>query len=263
MNVLPSAAKTDNRASVAVKAVSPASTVAALEIEMDTSPVSIRFEKNRALTGPAGPSGAPARLPAATVSDENSELASVRIYSMTTLIAPACHTKKNPAPSALVSALIETGAPGQHVLQLAAMQSEHANEATLAILDLKTTLNPATCSPAATLFHGQNGQAAQLLASWVLALDRTLGHATTKLMSSRLKRAMPAMVITLSGPRGTSARKPALAVPSPASVSTPAASGTLVASLTSSLRPNLAARKASGQNTQNTRPAHRLVKAAL
>lgn len=182
MNVPPFAAKTDNPESDAAMAVIPESTVVAVEIETDTNPVSIQLEKNRALTGPAGPNGALAQLPAATVSDENSDPVSARIFSTTTLTAPAFHTKKSPARLALVSAHIETGAPGPPALQLAAMQSEHVNAAILAILGLKMTLNPATCSLAATRFHGPSGPAARLLASWALALALTLGHATTKLM---------------------------------------------------------------------------------
>jgi hypothetical protein len=235
--------------------------VAAAAIETATNPVTIQREKNRAPTGPAGPSGAPARLPAATVSDESNEAALAQIFSTTTLTAPAFHTKRNPALSALVSALIETGAPGPPVLPLAAMRSEHANAAILATLGLKTMLNPATCLLAATRFLGLSGPAARLLVSWAPALVLILGHATTKLMSSRLKLATLAMATTPSGQRGTSALKHASVARNHASENTPAASAMLVAWHTSSRKHKPAARKATGLNILNIRPAHRLAKA--
>jgi hypothetical protein len=235
--------------------------VAAVAIETVINPVTIQSGKNHALTGPAGPNGAPAQLPAATVSDESNEAASAQIFSTTTLTAPAFHTKRNPALSALVSALIETGAPGPPVLPLAAMRSEHANTATPVTPDRNWTLNPATCSLAATRFLGLSGPAARLLVSWAPAHALTLGLATTKLMSSRLKPATLAMVTTPSGQRGTSAHKHVWAAPSPASENTPAASAMLVAWHTSSRKHKPAARKATGLNILNIRPAHRLAKA--
>ena len=235
--------------------------VAAPAIETATNPVTIQQEKNRAPTGPAGLNGAPARLHVATESDESNEAASAQICSTTTLTAPAFHTKRNLALSALVLALIETGDPGPPVLPPAAMRFEHANEAILATLGLKTMLNPVTCSLAATRFRGLSGPAARLLASWAPGLALTLGLATTKLMSSRLKPATLAMVTTPSGPSGTSARKHVWAARSPVSENTPAASAMLVAWHTSSRRRKPAARKASGLNIPSTRPAHRLAKA--
>ena len=261
MNVLLSVARTDNLGSDDATAGIQELMVAAAAIEMATNPVSILSEKNLVLTGLVGPNGAPAQLPAATDSDENNEAASAQIFSTTMLTAPAFHTKRNPALSALVSALIETGAPGPHVPLLAAMRFEHVNAAILATLGLKTMLNPATCSLAAIRFHGLSGPAAPHLASWEPGLALTLGPATTKRMSSRLRPATLAMVSTPSGPRGTSARKHVLVATSPASENTPAASAMLVAWHTSSLRRKHAARKASGLNIPNTRPAHRLAKA--
>ena len=260
MNVHPSAARTDNPESDDVTAAILESTVAAAVIEIPTRLASTQSEKNRALTGPAGPNGAPAQLPAATASDESRELASARIFSTTMLTALACHTKKNHAQSALVLALIEIGVLGPAVLLPAAMQSELANEATLAMPDKSLTLNPAICLLAAILFPGQSGPAARLLVLWAPALAHILGPATTKLTLSRLKRAMPAMEITHSGRRGTSALKLALAARNHASENTPAAFETPVASLTSLLRHKLAALKATGPATQNTQPALKLAK---
>ena len=263
MNVLLSAARTDNLGSDDATAGIQELMVAAAAIEMATNPVLILSEKNLVPTGLVGPNGAPAQLPAATDSDENNEAASARIFSTTMLTALACHTKKSRAQSALALAPTEIGDLGPPVQLHAAMHFERANAATPVMPDKNWTLNLATCSLAAIRFHGLSGPAARLLASWAPGLALTLGLATTKLMSSRPKPVMLVMVTTPSGPLGTSARKHVWAAPSPASENTPAASAMLVALHTSSQRHKPAARKASGPNIPNTQPAHRLAKADL
>ena len=145
MNALPFAGKTVNHESGAAMAAIQESTVAALETETPTNPASIQSEKNRVLTGPVGPNGAHAQLPAATVSDESREPASARIFSTTMLTALACRIKKNPAQSARALALIETGDLGLPVLPHAAMRFELVIEATVATLQKNSMLNPAIC----------------------------------------------------------------------------------------------------------------------
>lgn len=80
MNVLLSAAKIPNPEFDDAKVASQVSTAAAQAITIPTNPAPIRFEKNHALTGPAGPSGVPALLLVAKDSDESRELASARIF---------------------------------------------------------------------------------------------------------------------------------------------------------------------------------------
>ena len=80
MNVLPSVAKTPNPESDDAKVVNQVSTAVAPAITIPTNPAPTQFEKNHALTGPAGPSGVPALLLVAKDSDESRELASARIF---------------------------------------------------------------------------------------------------------------------------------------------------------------------------------------